>query len=568
MDLPGRSLAGMFEDFVEERERGGLGIILFGEASPLTFALEEHAGDQACFYDARPTLSENKRLVDRPREIHPSHCSSEDIAYLVAKGAFTLPDPQTFQAFLDTFMTRFYPLYSIVNRSELLEAHERNTLPWIMLHGICMIGATFCDASVIHRTNYKSRAQARQAYYGKSGRECKFVESPIADNETTEKAKVLWSINYETDKFVLLETVLMLSFLGPQMNSVYNACSWLDFAFTIAESMGIHRSTSSLGVSTKDKGRVKRLWWTLAVRDAYCAALLGRPFRINIPQCDVPMLELEDFESEMTEGQNHDSVLYQIEVARLSIIARAIIQRRFHSSDVYVDLTDLQEDLRAWRCQIPPELSLQGSTSNKNIYAVSLELLYQQHIILLHFDRAKSPSSPSMSRTADIASASSATVAAQAIASSASSLVTNHMVTRLPHEVFMGFFISGIVYYRQINSTDPLISQIARASLDNCRMLLHEARHAWDPAHWSIRIFDFLLSRAHDQARTGQAENSLDTSHASDPGIANVFGEDIEGVHQHDLSMDSLDFAGLPDLSIPGSFDDFLLMPNFFLPSA
>jgi hypothetical protein len=32
--------------------------------------------------------------------------------------------------------------------------------------------------------------------------------------------------------------------------------------------------------------------------------------------------------------------------------------------------------------------------------------------------------------------------------------------------------------------------------------------------------------------------------------------------------MDSLEFAGLPDLSIPGTFDDFLLMPNFFMPSA
>jgi len=360
----------------------------------------------------------------------------------------------------------------------------------------------------------------------------------------------------------------MLSFLGPQMNSVYNACSWLDFAFTIAESMGIHRSTSSLGVSTKDKGRVKRLWWTLAVRDAYCAALLGRPFRINIPQCDVPMLELEDFASELSEGQSHDSALYQIEVARLSIIARAIIQRRFHSSDVYVDLTDLQEDLRAWRSQIPPDLSFQGSISNRNIFAVSLELLYHQHIILLHFDRANSPSSPSMSRTADVASASSATAAAQAISSSASSLVTNHMIPRLPHEVFMGFFISGIVYYRQINTQDSLVSQIARASLDNCRMLLHEARDAWDPAHWSIRIFDFLLSRAQDQARTAQIEKDPENDEATDAVTTNGFGEDMIGLHQQDLTMGSMDFAGLPDLSIPGTFDDFLLMPNFFLPSA
>ena len=71
-----------------------------------------------------------------------------------------------FEAYLEVFLTRFYPLYTIVNKSELLEAHKRNTLPWIMLQGICLIGATFCDAAVIHRIGHKTRAQARKAYYG------------------------------------------------------------------------------------------------------------------------------------------------------------------------------------------------------------------------------------------------------------------------------------------------------------------------------------------------------------------------------------------------------------------
>ena len=93
-------------------------------------------------------------------------------------------------------------------------------------------------------------------------------------------------------------------------------------------------------------------------------------------------------------------------------------------------------------------------------------------------------------------------------------------------------------------------------------MLLHEARDAWDPAHWSIRIFDFLLSRAQNQALTVQTEKAPVDDHTSDPAASNVFGEDISGL------MDPLDFADLPDLSIPGTFDDFLLMPNFFLPSA
>jgi len=387
-----------------------------------------------------------------------------------------------------------------------------------------------------------------------------------ADRTTPEKAKVLWSANYETDKFVLLETVLMLSFMGPQMNSVYNACSWLDFAFTIAESMGIHRSTSSLGVNSKDKGRVKRLWWTLAVRDAYCAALLGRPFRINIPLCDVSMLDIDDFASELTD-LNRDSALYQIEVARLSIIARNIIQRRFHSSENSSGLNDLQENLRAWRAQLPFELSSHSLESNKSILPKSLELLYHQHIILLHFDRAHGPVSPSIARTAT--SAEIATAAAQAISSSASELVTNQIIHRLPHEVFMGFFISGIVYYRQLHAANPLLSQVARASLDNCRMLLYEARDAWGPAHWSIRIFDFLLSRTSEQGNSVQVGQTFgSTGHHMQSNTDGGKSGNNDGSVYSEITVDPFDLASMPDLSIPGTFDDFLSMPNFFVPSA
>lgn len=391
----------------------------------------------------------------------------------------------------------------------------------------------------------------------------------ITDN-LEEKAKALWSIGYEKDKFVLLETVLMLSFLGPQMNSVYNACSWLDFGFTIAESMGIHRSASALGVSTKDKGRVKRLWWTLAVRDAYCATLLGRPFRINIAHCDMPMLDLEDFASE-SEGQSIDSALYQIHVARLSMIARTIAERRFHSKEVQTNLSDLQRDLRMWKMQIPSELSSASANPQSKIFATSLELLYHQHVILLHFDRAHDRlSSPSLSRSCGTHPLENAVIAAQAISSCATSLVTTHTTNKLPHEVFTGFFMSGIVYYRQIHAPDLLMSQVARASLDNCRMLLHEIRDAWDPAHWSIRIFDFLLSRAQAPARPTLEDG---VGQQFDTNGPNTMDASLGELAQNDPILGQSDFSSPSywptlDLSIPDSFDDFLLMPNFFIPGA
>jgi hypothetical protein len=65
-----------------------------------------------------------------------------------------------------------------------------------------------------------------------------------------------------------------------------------------------------------------------------------------------------------------------------------------------------------------------------------------------------------------------------------------------------------------------------------------------------------------------QTEKAPVDTRTSHPAASNVFGEDISGLDQQDLSMNPLDLADLPDLSIPGTFDDFLLMPNFFLPSA
>jgi hypothetical protein len=163
-----RSIAGMFQDFVEAQRCGGLGMILFGESSPLTFALGEYQGEQAYLHDSGAALSRdrNRRFAETRNELTPPRLSSQDIDYLRAKGAFAAPEPHTLDALLDAFLTRFHPLYAIMSKSKLLQLHKHSNIPWIMLHAICLIGATFCDTSVIHRTPFSSRAQARSAYYG------------------------------------------------------------------------------------------------------------------------------------------------------------------------------------------------------------------------------------------------------------------------------------------------------------------------------------------------------------------------------------------------------------------
>lgn len=56
--------------------------------------------------------------------------------------------------------------------------------------------------------------------------------------------------------------------------------------------------------------------------------------------------------------------------------------------------------------------------------------------------------------------------------------------------------MAGIVFYRQLRQGNRLTSDMARASLNNCQLLLHEVREIFDPTRWVIRIFEFLLSNA------------------------------------------------------------------------
>ncbi|KAF2034025.1 hypothetical protein EK21DRAFT_85827 [Setomelanomma holmii] len=236
---------------------------------------------------------------------------------LFAKRCFDDPDQELLDQLVTAFLDNFCPLYSIVNKAEVLESHRAHNLPWILLHAICFLGATFCDSAIIHKSSYKSRLHARRAFY--------------------DKAKVLFDVGYKTDKVVLLQTVIMLSFWGPKMNSYWNPCSWVVFAVTIAALLGIHRSAAFARVTDRDKGLLKRLWWTVLVRDAYCAALLGKPFRIDMALCDTEMLDLADFRPE---EETNDSALFRFRLqncrlfhARSSSGGSFLVIRRWISMD-------------------------------------------------------------------------------------------------------------------------------------------------------------------------------------------------------------------------------------------
>ncbi|KAJ9503538.1 hypothetical protein H2202_000677 [Exophiala xenobiotica] len=491
------ALAVGFENFLRQGDSdveglvGKYGLVLLGDSSPLTFALKELQPDKR---DSRNSGSSeainSNRAISSGRSGHPSHLSAADLTYLQAKGALTAPTNECLTALIQAFMDKFYPLCSIVDRSEFMRQHQSRRLPWILLQAACLIGATYCDADVLKKAGFKSRQAARRFFY--------------------DKAKVLYDVGYETNSVVLLQAIVMLTFWGPDMKGYWNPCSWIGVAVTIAESLGIHRSA---GYSTlhKDKGLLRRLWWTIAVRDAYCGTLLGRPFRVNMSHSDAPMLTNDDFgqDDNTPSGSGDPSQLYmqyQIHFAKLSLILRRIVNTRFNIGLDSTTPETLRDLLVQWRGDVPPSINWPAYGVSPSIFAECLKILYHHQLILIYLPRGDSPNL-SAAGLADTEAPTSeiAESAAQTIASTSLSLMTRSMVHSLPQEVFPAFFVAGIVFFRLIRRSQPLIAQLGQAALDNCQIILHEVRDCWEPAFWGMRIFEFLLAGLNNNASSDAA---------------------------------------------------------------
>jgi hypothetical protein len=108
------SLTSMFERFLEQQSQNpedataNCGIIFMSGASPLTFALEEAQGDnnaiKTALHDAGSRFPKGDGTKTIEGDIHPSHLSLQDIAYLKDKGAFERPKGDVSDAMVAAFI--------------------------------------------------------------------------------------------------------------------------------------------------------------------------------------------------------------------------------------------------------------------------------------------------------------------------------------------------------------------------------------------------------------------------------------------------------------------------------
>ena len=510
------SWSAMFNHFLDSRQSerstaiDKCSITYLGESFPLALVLEDlqEGGGRTRIHHPGPPLEDVETPTSTHDRAHPSHLLPEDMNCLKNKQALEYPDRTLFKSLMETFVDVVFPLYPIVNRNDFIDQYKNDHLPWILLQSVCFAAATFCPITVLHRAGFSGRRQARFYFY--------------------RKAKALFDTGYESNKIVILQSVILLTMWGGGPNNYWNFYSWISTGVTIAETLGLHRSMTSTNMASKDRSLLKRLWWTLVLRDAFCASLLGRPLRINMDHGDAEMLAPEDFEQDTRalEAAQHPLAQtfgqYQIEVAKLSLVLHQIVYTRFAPRSKGGSLTCLQETLQRWRDEVGSVLDWDKDPFHNNLLATCLSILYNHHIIL-----ASLGSSDQLLVSAGLGLPESA---GQRISMAASSIVVKSQSSMIPHETFQGIFLAGVVSYTQMLKPDSTVARLGYSNLNNAQMALHSVLEAWDPVPWVTSLFDRLSSSLQKKQRSAvEARDAVvhiaDQSGLYDSGVDSAFHE-------------------------------------------
>ncbi|KAK9321283.1 fungal-specific transcription factor domain-containing protein [Lipomyces orientalis] len=488
-------------------------LLYFGESFPVSWLLQKVQKEQPgqiCI--ARPRLTEiygdsgecDPSVEEPPRIMlqgaeHPAHMTPAKIIYLTSESCFTKPSKEAVEQLFTMYFQKVHNVYPIINRPDFARLYEQDKVPWLLFHSICFAAASHCPIGILCREGgHSASREARMEFY--------------------RRAKSLFDLSYEKNKIVLIQSAMLLSFWGGEPDDYWNTVSWISMAVNIAESLGMHRAVSSADLGDEDRSLWRRIWWCLVSRDSFCAALLGKPQRINVSQCDVEPLSLDDFLDDADAApvslwghRRKEYGLYVIENAKLSQILRSIVQARDgHRIDTDFVLA-MHRALQDWEENMPDKLRVHTLSPDSPIfvYGAALSLIYNHHLVYLH-----QTAPPDCSISLEVAHE-----AVSNIAEFGSTLATISVIPFMPHDTLASFFVAIVMLFTQMqqkSNISPDRLRLFRMQLKICEMIVHQAQDHWDHADWILAISDGLRHRFMEAGDSnGGGRNSCDGSSPS-----------------------------------------------------
>lgn len=415
---------------------------------------------------------------------------SVELEILKMRGAFLLPPKLLALDIIESYFEHIHPLMPVINRTEFMRKfNDPNDSPSLML----LQAVLLCGSRVLENP---------QLFDSKG-------LSNLASLTFFRRAKSLYETNYESDPVLIIQTVILIGLYweGPE-DVTRNSFYWTRVGVGLAQGFGFHRDVSaSPSLSAADKKVWRRIWWCLFEKDRNVAIAFGRPPAINLTDCDVPMLSVEDFnEDEPEEGRvspypiNEVQVLYFIHLVKLAEITGIIIKHQYTVKaelmkrvNKFSVIQHCDMLMGIWFTNLPPELLFSlTNPSKQNFYACLLNAQYYNRLYLIH--RANllrmARSSSTNPNNYKYPSWGISFQAARMISIVSKILLDKGALKYCPVMFVYILFSALVMLIYHVDSTNPVIASTASDALFISRAVLKELAKYWSIASVLIRLFD------------------------------------------------------------------------------
>ncbi|KAL2857625.1 fungal-specific transcription factor domain-containing protein [Aspergillus pseudodeflectus] len=475
----------------------------------------------------------------------PSGLDPLQFAMLNQQGAFTLPYQELCDELIEDFFERVAPVVPVVSRTVFMAQYkgtdETNPPSLLLLQSMLLAASKISRSSRLPQAT-GSNAAASALFY--------------------KRAKSLYDAGFETDRIVILQSVILMGWYCEDPRGVGTTFYWSRIAIALAQSIGIHRSVTSSVLSLPEKRLYKRIWWTLFTRDRLLSVCLGRPMAINLADCDVELLQDQDFDEVEDGGSpgaypaNPIHTSYFTQYVKLCKIMGEIFATYYSATSKVANKdateTHLQYDQRLteWLQQRPPEM-VWGKRPHE-FWAAILHLHYCTAICLLHRARmpagaAKSSSSSDSSSTNIHLSREAAYDAASCITDIVETLMSSTELNFAPPFVVYTLYSALLVHVHRIHETRSSNLFLAAPRAGVCLCALLELSTTWTVATLMYTMFCHLLTSGLKRRETNTSGDQNDPS----PG---QLGSTAIIPHMH--PVDDVSFSNVdPSLVATGNFD-------------
>ncbi|KAH8173952.1 fungal specific transcription factor domain-containing protein [Sarocladium implicatum] len=211
----------------------------------------------------------------------PSKIAGEDVGYLFAKGALTLPAVPLQNALLQAYIEYvhpYMPLMDLHNFLGIVNSRDgfNGQCSLFLYHAVMFAATAFVDMKHLREAGYSTRKSARKAFF--------------------QKTRLLYDFDYELDRLVLVQALLLMTYWYETPDDQKDTWHWMGVAISLAHTIGLHRNPGTTSMAPPRQKLWKRIWWSCFMRDRLIALGMRRPTRIKDEDFDVPQLEEDDFE--------------------------------------------------------------------------------------------------------------------------------------------------------------------------------------------------------------------------------------------------------------------------------